>query len=305
MKTNNTQIDLSQYLPADLLDMSWIFKDSITIHDNPGPPAAIKVDINLPKELTKFVNGAADYLALWALGRVLDGGSKIIRPSLELCRAMSEVDIHIHLSEYAQPYEGVAIVIPAGVFDARERLVISGFQRKAGLFFFSVDKSAKNSSLFYHSMPLSYPGTIEETLAIYRPTDVERTGLELDGKEEQELARTVRIAVNLCLFACERGYTLTDQTRPAKAKTDRIARLTARQTQEITIQDLDLIIKACRGPASYGSGTGTSKRFHRRRGHWRSQACGPNWSLRKRIFVESMLINFDPETSRRLDTVLR
>ncbi len=39
-----------------------------------------------------------------------------------------------------------------------------------------------------------------------------------------------------------------------------------------------------------GSGTGTGKRFHWRRGHWRNQAHGEGWALRRFVWLEPMAV---------------
>jgi len=97
--------------------------------------------------------------------------------------------------------------------------------------------------------------------------------------------------VNLCLYITERGkgervaqYT----TKRAKRKSEKSNEFVKKPDIWILGKEIKLskeLVLAASSQAQNSSAWSVTKRFVVR-GHWKSQACGPGMTLRKRIFVQ-------------------
>ena len=84
-----------------------------------------------------------------------------------------------------------------------------------------------------------------------------------------------------------------------------MARLAARDAQEVVIQDLDLILRATSRATDGIDGPGGRRQgMHRRRGHWKMQACGPGRTQRKRLFVHSYMVHADDGPDGEVHSIL-
>lgn len=236
----------------------------------------------------------ASLLSLHAVAETVRGGAKVIRPSVEICRVLSHVDLHLHLCDYAQPYEGTGVVIPKEITGAATD-VLACCHWAPGLGIHVA--TYIGDYLLYQTIGPHWPHTIEEHFGVTNGF-LEHAAVE----HPEELCRRItRIALNLGLFAVERGVRekpLDEKAmwRRRRAKhEERFARLAARDAQEVVIQDLDLILTGPSPSRSDGEGGGWRLRMHRRRGHWRMQPHGPGRTQHKRIFISSCMINVQPQ----------
>lgn len=125
-----------------------------------------------------------------------------------------------------------------------------------------------------------------------------------------EAIPAVKLVLNLCLIGVERGVRVlpldarAEKQRRRSRSDERMARLAARDAQEVVIQDLDLILRAT-SPATDGidGPGGRRQRMHRRRGHWKMQAYGAGRTQRKRLFVRSSMVHPD-DLGGELQTIL-
>lgn len=268
--------DLCRWFPAPLLDLAWLNRDDLTVFDK----GDCKLQVTRPVGTGLEILPTTELLYLWAVGQALDGGAKIIRPSLSLCHALEHVDLRLDFDEYAQPYPGLFMILPAGFLGTRESPCVSGWRKGHGICVSFLDDSAFR---FWSTISRSSCGgrTLETALSDRDPAG------PITLEEESWLHRCVRVVMNLNLFAVERGYRVEPPTAKQSRRLDsRKERLQARQARQLEIQNLDVIMRAC-SPERPVCGEGSPKSLHRRRGHWRSQAYGPGWTDHRRIFVDS------------------
>jgi len=231
---------------------------------------------------------------LIGIAQMLRRGAKVIRPTASTCRALAEVDLNLTIADYAQPYHGMGVVFPAEIARTpRDVLMLLWWRPGIGLFAAACKGGVDNPSLLLQG---DLAQTIEEIL--------DGPG---SGELDREMRRLVRIGLNLALFAMERATLLPlspkELARKKRAADDpRMARLAARDAQELVVQGLDLIIRETAPSAGDGPQGLYTQRTHRRRGHWKMQPCGPRMAERKRIYVASYLVNATAD--QRVDTVL-
>lgn len=282
---------ISVYPPEDTNDFRML------VRCDPGLERALSLLSGTPPD-------APDLLTLHALSEVIRGGAKVIRPSVDLCRELAEVELNIHLRDYAQPFNGMGVILPGALFDEpKDRLAVCwwrpGFGIHVGLYLGAV--------LLFRTIGPHWPGTLEETLGVTG----ECSGFRLTDGGRTIIHRAARICINLGLFAMERRVLVRPlepraEKRRRRARCDeRFAELAARDAQEVVIQDLDLRLfqtpSSQDGPAMTG---GWRQAMHRRRGHWKMQPCGPGRSERRRIYVPSYLVNAGGDRPPEVTTVL-
>lgn len=235
---------------------------------------------------------------LFALAQVIRCGSKLIRLARVTARSFLDIDLRLSLSEYGQPFEATGVIIPSGSIDGiNVDLVAASFCRPDWGFCVSAVNVGAGLGFLERFLPMHQEVTIEETL---------EAGHDLSGLEDENRRQArdlVRIVMNACLFAVERG------TRPVQPKTkfkppaqrrnrqrDRERRGIAEPSrfQLFEIQDMPFMPS----PAISGVQSGEDSRsqggrqpMHRRRGHWKMQPYGPGRSKRRRIFVQGYMVN--------------
>jgi hypothetical protein len=245
---------------------------------------------------------AGELLSIHALAETIRGGAKVIKPSVDVCLFLRAVSLNIYLSEYAQPYEGMAVVIPRAVAGTSTDLFTAcHWQPGLGIHV----ATHIDDYLVYQTIGPHWPHTIEEDLGVSDGFD----DSPLVDRPDELGRRIARIALNLGLFGVDRGVREVPldpkaQWRRKRAGYEqRFAELSARDAQEVVIQDLDLIVASSSAHVTQdGEGGGWHQRPHRRRGHWKMQPCGPARSQQKRIFVPSYLVNVG--TGTEVQTVL-
>jgi hypothetical protein len=287
-------MNLTAYLPIPLIEQASF------LMENPGLISWSDIDPNV-------------IWPLFSVAKMLEGGAKVIRPSTAICDVLKDVDLHIRIEDYAQPYDGVGVVLPGSLFgSSRDRIATSTWHPGSPIIVTVFDERPQHRDADFGWAIMSVGPvpdmTIEdyvaEWIATEKPSPTVLEGLAKDMP-------IIRVVINLCHLAVKRGVRVTPldhraQKRRRKARRDdRMARLAARDAQEVIIQDLDLILRASApsGLGEAGSG-GWRQRMHRRRGHWKMQAYGPGRSLRKRIFVQSYMVHADDNPDGEVESIL-
>ena len=236
--------------------------------------------------------------ALCALASAIKGGAKVIKPSLDLCRALLSIDLNLHVEDYVQPYEGLCVVIPAAAIGLRMDVLAASYWRPGiGVIIGSITHPLVSSL----ALAEGSAGTIEEMLS-----DPDRS----PGQSQEAvdwMSRLARIVMNASLFGVERGVRVRPYDPRSKERARRADRAGRRgyEARVVEIQDLDLILRT-QVPHGLGGEDigGWRQPLHRRRGHWKMQPCGPGRSQRKRIFVHSYLVHANDDPDAEVQSIL-
>lgn len=295
-------MDLSQYVRADVIEVARkILSASPLKVAPPDDPDEWGLKVMKSPTIEIFGGGpvfeACDWLYLYALGEVIRGGAKVIRPTPELMRVLGHVELNIHLDDYAQPYPGVGVIVPGSLYGGKGCLAVCAWQPGKGI-----------------TMSCQAGGFHHWTIGPRFKDILERALIDPDEKENDDgvdFDRIFRAVLNLNLFALERGVKILpldpqSEKRRRKAHHDeRMARLAARDGQEVIVQDLDLILRATsRSGGGDSQADGRRQRMHRRRGHWKMQAYGPGRTQRKRLFVHSYMVHADDTPDGEVHSIL-
>ena len=199
------------------------------------------------------------------------------------------------------------MIIPSGSIDGiHVDLVAASFCRPDWGFCVSAVNVEAGLGFLERFLPMHQEVTIEETL---------EAGHDLSGLEDENRRQArdlVRIVMNACLFAVERGTRpvqpstkLAPHQRSRKRNQERRGIAGPRQAQLLEIQDLPFMPPSATAAVQPGEDDrveGRRQPMHRRRGHWKMQPYGPGRSKRKRIFVQGYLVS--AEEGGDLQTVL-
>lgn len=291
-------MDLLRYLRLDDVEFALHVanNDSITVYA-PDDLSDLRRMVHVSPDLWMNLRpqrDQIDLLCVHALAETLRGGAKVMRPSVEVCRVLSHVDLHLHLSDYAQPYEGMGVIIPKEIAGtATDLLTACHWRPGLGIHV----STFVGEYLLYQTIGPHWPHTIEEHFGVNNGFLEHAVAEDAEGLCKQ----ITRIVLNLGLLAVERGVREVPldpqaQRRRHRAKYEiRFGELAALDAQEVIIQDLDIFLKNS-SSSSWEEGDGEGRqRMHRRRGHWKMQPHGPGRSQHKRIFVHSYLVNAEPQ----------
>jgi hypothetical protein len=229
--------------------------------------------------------------AFFALAKTLKGGAKVINLPPKIARVFLAVDLNLTIEDYVQPYEAVGVVIPAATIGRKRDVIANLFWRPEIGFVMGCFLGQSESNHF--NITPGMGKTIEEILS-----DPQFCS-GMTASDQMENRNILRIAMNACLFAVERGVKpervdrKARQRRNAKTKSGN-----AVHARVIEIQNLDLFLKPSSQDEGGGEGIehseGRKQAMHRRRGHWKMQAFGPGRSQRRPIFVHSYMVHSDP-----------
>jgi len=287
-------LNLTEYMPADLIDIA----------------TALNRD---PMTLGRLALAKEERTTLFCTAMMLEGGAKVMRPSARLCDVLKNVQLRIEANEYAQPYDGLGVILPGTLFDgSKDRIATSTWMPGCPIHIILFDEPRAGHDGVTNTTQLHINSPPGETIEGSLSESVFIEGEERPGAVEfQKVVSVARIVINLCLFAVERGVRILPldaraEKRRRKSHHDgRMARLAARDAQEVVIQDLDLILRAT-SPATDGIDVlaGHRQRRHRRRGHWKMQAYGPGRTQRKRLFVNSYMVHADDGPDGEVQSIL-
>jgi hypothetical protein len=150
----------------------------------------------------------------------------------------------------------------------------------------------RGEGLIWSSAGIHGPRTLDETA---RWRDPHQRGVRMGWTDEAvDRSRILsRIALGLGLFAVEKEVQVrplnpkAERRRHRSAGDERMARLAAREAQEVVVQDIDPIVRPRPTDRYRGEGGGRRQPAHIRRGHWRMQPVGPRRTGRKRRRVSA------------------
>jgi hypothetical protein len=145
----------------------------------------------------------------------------------------------------------------------------------------------RGEGLIRSSAGIHSPRTLGEN-ARWRDLHQRGVGIEWTDEEDDRCSTLARIALGLGLLAVEKGVQVrpldpkAGRRRHRSAGDERMARLAAREAQEVVVRDIDLIVRPRPTVRNRGDGGGRRQPAHIRRGHWRMQPVGPRRTGRKR-----------------------
>ncbi len=267
-------------------------------------------------DFCKASNIMTEVIWTWSLSKMYASGPKLFRPTLEQCEAMSQVELQIPFSEYAQPYPTIIYEYPkefcevmaANLGCIRFPSVALCHQSETG--FIHVSSLFSQGDAITALLPPREGETIEEVLVL-RPT-----GQTDHNEAEFTLGETLhRIALNFSLMMTH--YRVVDKPLNKDAwrkhremakdkdneKRDKGKRLASQDIRLIAFEQhiamYDERVERASGPHEV---TGRHVRPHWRKGHWRMQPHGPGNSLRKRLLIKSLMVKKELFVGDMVDT---
>ena len=223
-------------------------------------------------------------------------GLKVVRPTLDQCLALENVELNIPLTDYKQPYQTIFVEYP----QQYKRHLTNKYSCTCPdlTALHATDNYLLCTNYLHTKAPtISFAAAIKHTLNI---EDI-ISSIE-DKKEANVTLATNRVAFNLMLMMTNFGFDhigyenvkqhrYYERKEPARAKQD--AYYVALK-QEIKLYEKRIV--------SESTGSGSPKQPHWRRGHWRMQAYGKDHSLRKPIFIKPIFIHSDLFKGSMVDT---
>jgi len=250
-----------------------------------------------------------------ALAKSIAGGPKIFQPNYDDCVALEHQECSMTFTDYKQPYPVIIIEVPKQYKQRLSQLyqlpqgpshVLVHHDPKKG--FINVHAFYSRQNVVSHITPArSEYQRVEDAITLNKNNDkTKRSG---QTNLEFEVAETVqRIAINFCMIMVLAGVRQVGPLDPdhyAKAKKmssrkDKHHRELGKKLLDSSlfkIAFIDQKIKLFeeefikpRQPRTDGEGTHASPKPHWRKGHYRHQACGPQLTERKLIFVKPVLV---------------
>lgn len=126
-----------------------------------------------------------DAFALWAVSAWIGEGPKVFKPTAAQCQALEQIEVNLELSDYAQPYPALLVLLPAGRYEPFESVLCV--------------KSDK--LLICNVNSTEHLNDIITTVAVDgRPIETSLQKFDDDLKPVgQAAAKSLRVAVNACL----------------------------------------------------------------------------------------------------------
>jgi len=282
----------------------------------------IKLDLNFPQndgrisaedyqslnrsiEFAKQSNLLTEMIWHWGISKLFYLGPKLFRPTREQCDAMCQVSIDIPLVEYNQPYPVIIFEYPESFCQSMmENLGCSRFPKVAVCHHDDENKFIHVTSLFSSIgdgitalLPSRGGETVEDILS-RRANDKE----DMNESEFKMGEMLQRIALNFSLLMTHFRTSTVPLDPDAREKYRRLARKENQKkrdrAQSFVLSDVSLIQFEQNidfyDTQAIGNGesesTGRHVKPHWRRGHWRMQAHGHQFSLRKRLFVKPLMV---------------
>jgi len=276
--------DLTRYFPKEALQLSWDVYDeleiergeSTTSHDvrigDRGPLAEqLLSGTEIPRSEI-----APTALAYRCLGLWMRQGPVIIRPNLDLCRALHETEIRVSTREFRMPFPIIGVELPEEIVGRHKGSLTMAWKMFPDTVMLWT--LSKYNQVMYHTM-------IGDT----RTPTIEDQLILAEGADDEDEVRLVvlggRVACNLVMLAAHRQISTTPlptkTVRHRQGRDPKLQHLAARQFQQIVFRDL--VLKA--RPSSYTPpATFSDLRMapQHRRGHWRRVVHGPRIENKRR-----------------------
>lgn len=258
-----------------------------------------------------------DLLRLYAYSKTLALGPKLLRPTLEQCEALRQVDVRVTLQEYQQPFPSFVIEFPE---DFRRKLT-DEFRHGCARFVLNYHDEKTHYLLTYcvHDSRRGSTGNIISPRKRFKTIeDALRFMTDEVGPDLQQGEVLQRIACNFGLMLTNFGAKSAGPLDPlAHVRNQRQAKSRrphkARRAQamldsaftEISFEQ-DVVFYDTHSTASEPSvPTGRVVKTHWRRGHFRRQRHGTGRNQTKLVFIRPCLINAELFKGDLADTEYR
>ena len=249
---------------------------------------------------------------LMALARSMAGGPKVFQPTEEDCEALENTACTMAFEDYKQPYPVVIIEFPKEYKQKLARLwnvpkgpshVIVHHEPEKG--FITVNAFFDRDNVISHITPArpEYK-TIEDAITVNQ----DKPGVRDAGDDFKVAELAQRLAVNFCMVMVLLGVRQVGPLDPASY--DKAKKMTKRKDkrhQELgqkllnsamfKVEFIEQKVKLFeeefiepRQPSEDAIGTHASPKPHWRRGHYRQQPCGHQFTLRKLVFIKPVLV---------------
>jgi hypothetical protein len=246
----------------------------------------------------------ADMIQVILVGSALSEGPKVFRPTqleLETCEL---VDINIDIDDYQQPFGTVILELPDKYVERCEVVnPMNGLKHQPFLVLIRKDLRTLYLSVAYDDgtciqtvvKQKAAEFSLEQAIQAFQESDVFPRSLPTSQEEWELQTRIVRATINYCLLIDEVGSKRKPDS-PHRAKLLRSKNPVFREqarTEPVyyELNQVTVLHETEHSEPSEATSTGTHKRPHHRRGHYRMQPYGPNSSLRKRIRIPPKFIN--------------
>jgi len=302
---------LPYYLALTKYDLLHINNDSFEFRPHPkAPPLALEM------VKTVFTMGASSCVESYVMSRMVSEGPKVFAFDALTCEALENFDLSVPTADYLQPFPTVVIELPENYtkkrvvpFDAGNHapdFVIVRHEPKAGCVM--VTMHMNSGQVLTRLLKLDPAWTLEEMWAKGARTWGAEDTLGMTPEETVLGSALSKLALNVCLMATAYGVRCLGPANPSHhERLKRYAKLARKRGSEVEKADLEVRLVPMRyafaqdvtlyhhepsevGSPSDGNG-GWTVSPHWRRGHWRSQPCGPGRQERRRVAIPSVLVN--------------
>jgi hypothetical protein len=295
-------------------------------HPHPAaPPLALEM------ARTVMAMGASSCTESYVLSRTLAEGPKLFAFSDALtCEALENFDLSVATTDYLQPFPSVVIELPQDYikkrvvpFDAGEHspdFVIVPHEPEAGCVLITMHMTSHQ--VLTRLLKLDPGWSLEEMWAKGARSWGAKDTLGMTPEETVLGNALSKLALNVCLMATAYGVRCLGPANPSHyerlKRYAKLARKRGKEQQEKAdidlrttpvryafAQEVTLYQREAGEVRSDGNGRGGwTVSPHWRRGHWRSQVCGPGRQERRRVAIPSVLVNGHLFLGAASDTVV-
>jgi hypothetical protein len=302
---------LPYYIALTKYGLLRITKDCFEFDPNlAAPPIALEM------ARAVFTLGASSCTESYVMSRTLAEGPKLFTFDALTCEALENFDLSVSTADYLQPFPSVVIELPADY--TRKRVVpfeegshapdfvIVRHEPEAGCVL--VTMHLTSGQVLTRLLKLDPAWTLEEMWEKGKRAWDARDTLGMTQEEAALGSVLSKLALNVCLMATAYGVRCLGPSNPShferlkrhvKAAHKRGEEAVEKAEMEVRMMPVryafaqEVTLYQKEGATSqHGSGEGGwTVSPHWRRGHWRSQACGPGRSERRRVAIPSVLVN--------------
>jgi len=251
------------------------------------------------------------------MSRMLTEGPKVFAFDALTCEALENFDLSVGTADYMQPFPSVVVELPEDY--TRKRVV--PFEEGSHAPHFLIVRHEPEAGCVLVTMHLTSHQAMTRLLKLDPAWTLEEMwakGARAWGSadslgmtpEEAALGNALsKLALNVCLMATAYGVRCLGPANPSHhERLKRYAKLARKRgrdqqekaemevrlmpvryafAQEVTLYQRETATEHQEG----GEKGGWTVSPHWRRGHWRSQACGPGRQERRRVAIPSVLVN--------------
>ncbi len=310
---NILQPTLPYYLALTRYGLLRINQHSVEFDPNPKAPA---LAIEMAK--TVFMMGGSSCTESYVMSRTLAEGPKVFAFSDALtCEALENFDLSVATTDYLQPFPSVVIELPTDY--TRKRVV--PFEQGTHAPDFLIVRHEPEAGCVLITMHLTSHQVLTRLLKLDSTLTLEEmwqkaeriwASKDTSGMTPEEIVlgnALSKLALNVCLMATAYGIRCLGPVNPSHyerlKRQAKVARKRGRDQQEKAemelrmtpvryafAQEATLYRREPGEVRTEGNETGGwTVSPHWRRGHWRSQACSPGRSERRRVAIPSVLVN--------------